>query len=104
SPLIGLAAIGLFDLFDALYGKIHIPEAVYQEVVVTGVGRPGSKEVQSAPWIIRHKVTDQQAVTQLLAKGLDQGESEAIIAAQELNAELIILDDREARRYASAQR
>ena len=66
SPLISLSAIGLFDLLNALYGTIHIPEAVYQEVVVTGAGRPGSEEVQAAPWIIRHEVKDFQAVARLV--------------------------------------
>lgn len=101
SPLIGLAAIGLFDLFNALYGTIHIPEAVWQEVVVSGAGRPGSQEVQATSWIICHKVADQQAVAQLLTGGLDQGECEAIVLAHELNAALLILDDRKARRYVT---
>jgi hypothetical protein len=42
SPLIALSAVSLLDLLSTLYGTIHIPEAVYGEVVVRGQGRPGS--------------------------------------------------------------
>ena len=35
--------------------------------------------------------------------GLDEGESEAIILAGEINADLILLDDFKARRYARQQ-
>jgi predicted nucleic acid-binding protein len=99
SPLIALSAVSLLDLPSTLYGTIHIPEAVYEEVVVRGQGRPGSLEVAGAEWIIRHNVADQQAVAQLRnLSGLDEGESEAIILAGSSNASLIILDDRDARR------
>lgn len=46
SPLIGLGMIGRFDLMRKLYKKISTPQAVYQEVVVEGRGRPGSSETQ----------------------------------------------------------
>jgi hypothetical protein len=35
SPLVGLASIRQLDLLRQLYSKVHIPEAVWQEVVVT---------------------------------------------------------------------
>ena len=101
SPLIGLSGIGSLDLLHKLFGAIHIPQAVYDEVVVKGRGRPGAHEVDGAHWIIRHAVADKQAVSELRDKsGLEQGESEAIMLALELNATLIILVDRSARRRA----
>ncbi|HID86766.1 MAG TPA: DUF362 domain-containing protein [Anaerolineae bacterium] len=45
-PIIALAKIGQLDLLSALYGEIIVPQAVYEEVVEKGRGRPGSQEVQ----------------------------------------------------------
>jgi predicted nucleic acid-binding protein len=105
SPLIGLSAIGSLNLLNSLYGTIHIPEAVYEEVVVKGHGRTGAQEVDVASWIIRHTVTDAREVTQLRDKaGLHQGESEAIMLAIELHASEVILDDPSARHYATEQK
>ena len=104
SPLIALSTVGLLDLLPSLYGTIHIPDAVYDEVVVAGRGQPGSSEVASAPWAVRHAPANPQAVLQLgRAAGLDKGESEAIILAIDLNASLVILDDQAARLYAQSQ-
>ena len=51
SPLIALSAVGLFDLLATLYGDINIPQAVYEEVAVSGSGRTGSQEVAGSQWI-----------------------------------------------------
>lgn len=105
SPLISLSSIGLLDLLAKLYGTIIIPQAVYEEVVIVGQGRPGSQEVAAARWIVTRSVSDPQVVATLrAATGLDAGESEAIILASELNASVIILDDEDARQYAQTQR
>lgn len=36
TPLIGLATIQQFDLLQHLFGKIYIPQAVYDEAVAAG--------------------------------------------------------------------
>jgi predicted nucleic acid-binding protein len=100
SPLIALSAINSLHLLHALYGTIYIPEAVFQEVVVRGAGWPGGTAVANAPWLVRHPVTNQQTVAQLLSAGLDKGESEAIVLASELSAGLLILDESHARTVA----
>lgn len=48
SILINLARIGELDLLRKLYVKIHIPEAVWQETVVSGTGHPGAKDISTA--------------------------------------------------------
>jgi len=45
SPLINLARVGHFDLLAVFYSRIVIPQVVYEEVVVRGAGREGSREV-----------------------------------------------------------
>lgn len=104
TPLIALSAIGQFSLLQSLYSNMAIPEAVYDEVVIAGAGKSGSQEVANAVWISKHIVLNQQAVTDLLNQTkLQIGESEAIILAQELNADLLILDDNNARKEAKTR-
>ncbi len=104
SPLISLSSVGALDLLESLFGIIHIPEAVFEEIAVTGAGRAGSAEVAAAMWIERHAITDTNAVSQLMTDAkLEAGESETLILAAELNADLVIIDERPARRYALAQ-
>jgi predicted nucleic acid-binding protein len=103
TPLIYLAAIGQFDLLHDLYGSVHIPSAVYDEVVVQGAGRWGSAETAAANWIDRHIVTDVSEVA-ILRKQLHLGESEVIVLADELRANLVIADEAAARREIAQRR
>ncbi len=58
TPLIYLAAIGKFDLLGALYGRIVIPSAVYDEVVIQGAGRRAPPRRPGLPGLIgRRSVT-----------------------------------------------
>lgn len=44
SPITNLAAIGQFQLLEALFGEIHIAEGVWEELNAGG-SHPGSREV-----------------------------------------------------------
>jgi len=93
SALINLARIGKLDLLRELYGQIIIPQAVWREVVVEGDGQPGADEVKSASWIKTKRVTNRHLV-RALQQDLDAGESEAIALALEVEAELLLMDER----------
>jgi len=41
TPLIALTAIGSLDLLANLFVEVHLPDAVYEEVVVAGAGKAG---------------------------------------------------------------
>ncbi len=101
-PLISLARIGCFDLLKSLYGQLHIPKAVQHEVALLGHGRPGAKRVEAAIWIRTVDVRDMTAV-QLLRERLDAGESEAIVLAIQLEADLLLIDEARGRRIAEAR-
>jgi predicted nucleic acid-binding protein len=104
-PLISLASIALLDVLHSLFHTIHIPQTVYQEVVIAGRGRAGSEGVEHAKWIECHTIKNTRSVEGFIADdGLDRGESEAIVLAKEMNAGLLIVDDRAARKCASRQR
>ncbi len=103
SPLIELSKIKQLNLLRKVYDSILIPEEVYIEVVVNGVGKQGATEVGAAEWIYRQSVTDMNQVIELQnQKSLHLGESATIVLAQEINAEQVILDDSAARREAIA--
>ncbi len=100
SPIINLAAINHLDVLRQVFGTILIPQVVYHEIVVVGNGQPGASEVQEANWIQVHAITNQPLIT-VLTLSLDQGEAEAIALAVEIQADLVLLDERMGRSVAS---
>jgi hypothetical protein len=41
-PLVALSLAGQLDLLPALFGEFWIPDLVFTEVAVAGLGRPGA--------------------------------------------------------------
>ncbi len=82
-------------------GTLVIPQAVYEEIVVHGAGKPGSKEVQVASWITHESVSDWAFIVRLPAR-LHLGEREAIALAKE-RGDFLLVDESEARREARGQ-
>jgi predicted nucleic acid-binding protein len=81
------------------FSEIVVPKAVWQEVVVDGKGKPGAKEVGESSWIKMKNIKDKLLVRSL-SQQLDDGESEAIALAIENGADLVLLDERDARETA----
>jgi predicted nucleic acid-binding protein len=98
TPIITLALIGQLDLLQHLYGEVVIPLAVQAEVLAGGSGGIGVAELQEANWIRTVSMQDPRRAD--LLSDLDRGEAEVIALAQELNAELVIIDERLARHHA----
>jgi len=104
SPLITLARIGHLNLLKQLFGRIHIAEEVRQEVVVRGTGRPAADAVQEADWIEIHAAADTAGLAALRARhALGAGELATILLALALQVDLVIMDERGARRLCQAQ-
>ena len=101
-PLIALAQIGHFDLLHSLYGRLRVPPAVWDEVVSAGRGRPGATQVDAAGWIDTVDVRATTAV-EILRERLGLGESQALVLAIELNADLLLMDEARGRRVAEAR-
>ncbi|MFN8473097.1 MAG: DUF3368 domain-containing protein [Anaerolineae bacterium] len=99
SPLTNLAAIGQFGLLHRLFGNICIPEAVWDELNAGDHSWPGRNEVAQSAWVQHHATQNHPLVTALL-RDLDRGEAESIALAIELEADLILLDEKEGRRAA----
>lgn len=97
SILIGLSSIKRLDLLLKRFPEgIVIPPAVWNEVVEQGKGRAGASEVAQADWIRVRDLTN-RGIAQLLRMELEQGEVEAIALGYEIGADVILLDERDAR-------
>jgi len=99
SPLIHLAKIGHLDLLKYFFDEIIVPEAVYNECVIEGKDKEDAKKIDKADWIKVAIITDKN-LKKALTMVLDGGEAEAIVLALEESADLILLDDYEAREVA----
>jgi predicted nucleic acid-binding protein len=95
SPLNYLILIEAEDLLPKLFGRVVIPNAVFEEMQDVGASASVRKWVQNLPkWIeIRQTVLTADASLDIL----DAGEREAIMLAQELAADLLLVDDKQAR-------
>ena len=100
SPIVNLAAVGQLELLRQLYGKVVLPQAVYEEILSAGTGQPGVAEVTAFDWIETKQVENRTVVASLELE-LDPGEAEAIALAIEIKAELLLLDERKGRTVAS---
>jgi uncharacterized protein len=101
SPLIALSSVGQLTIVQRLYGKVLIPEAIYQEVVSDpAAARAGSREVAAAEWIEVRSVSNRPLVERI-SEEVDPGEAEAFALALELGADLVLVDDRGARAAAA---
>jgi uncharacterized protein len=102
SPLSGLAIVGKLSLLQALYGQIVIPEAVASELRRGGQDDPRIAQVLTLSWIETKPSTNHRLISELQTiYKLDKGESEAISLALELNADVLLIDERLGRREAS---
>ncbi len=100
SVLIALSTIGQLPLLPLRFPEgILIPRAVWHEVVEAGKGQSGADEVSTATWITVCEVRDSPLLS-LLQTELDYGESEAIALCVEKQADVILLDEKYARRKA----
>ncbi len=100
SPLINLAVIGQLHLLQRLYGRVIIPQAVYEEIVIEGARQAGATEVAQADWIDIKQIINRPLVTSLEGE-LDRGEAEAIVLAVELEDALLLIDERKGRMVAN---
>jgi predicted nucleic acid-binding protein len=94
-----LTKVARLDLLADVYGRITVPEEVYREI--TAGDHPAAQVIHSANWLQIEPVRDPRDVFVLsTVSGLGVGECAAIILAEELAAELTLIDDLPARQLA----
>ena len=100
SPLQYLHQAGALELLPALAGQVYVPEAVVAEL------REGQRRnvllptLEELSWLIVRPVRDQTLLP--LVTNLGNGEKEVLALGLETQDALLLLDDRDARRYARA--
>lgn len=98
SPICYLALIEELELLPALYGRIYIPEAVAAELKHPKAPAILRSWIESSPEYLEIVKARSRVSSDL--EGLHVGEREAILLAEDLGAELVIMDDRRAREAA----
>ena len=100
SPLILLGRLGLLDLLHQLYDRVVAPRAVLDEVLGDGGDLPGSSAVREAAWLEIVDVSHEDSLWTSLQAEVDMGEAAAVALAKQLEADLLLIDERQGRRLA----
>ena len=98
TPIITLLGIERLELLKDLYTEIMIPTAVAKEIEA-GKDKNAYIDLKQLDWIKIQEVKDKTLFDYLL-NDLDEGEAAVIALAQELVADLLIIDEKLARKYA----
>ncbi|MBE9039009.1 DUF3368 domain-containing protein [aff. Roholtiella sp. LEGE 12411] len=99
TPLSELSKVGKLDLLQAVFGRVIIPQQVYEELT-TG-NHPAVLAVKSALLLEVRSISNNQLIEQLqLETDLDLGECSAIILTEELKAEQLLIDEKAGRKVA----
>lgn len=96
TPLIALSAINQIELLPRFFGQIYVAEEVIAECAVGGnIFVP---DLFRLPWIV--PVTAKESVVTHILLELDLGEKATILAAQQHQADLVLIDEKLGRNVA----
>ena len=99
TPLIALKKIEKLELLYKIYGEIIIPYGVYEEVILESSVKEPHDFIKESGFIKIMKIRNEEA-KRLFSTSLHKDEVEIMILAVEVKANLCIIDDLLARRYA----
>jgi predicted nucleic acid-binding protein len=80
-PLVALSLLDELDLLPTLFAECWVPQSVFHEVAVAGIGKPGAKSLQAADWQARVRASP--IPDPLLVMELDAGEADVIALARQ---------------------
>ncbi|MBD3229211.1 MAG: hypothetical protein GF329_13595 [Candidatus Lokiarchaeota archaeon] len=110
SPIIYFAKIGQLQILKDLYSKIYVPDAVWEELVY-----PLSRHYNKIPKDIKYALRAKEEgwiiiknpetikfyeLALELSKNLGRGEAHAIALSLEINADLLLINDKMAKNIA----
>ena len=98
SPIQYLYQIDLLELLPALAGQVYVPEAVVAELEEGRRRNVILPVLEDLSWLIVRPVRDRTLLP--LVTHLGDGEKEVLALGLETQDALLLLDDRDARRYA----
>ena len=103
TPLISLMKASRLELLATLFHEVLIPEAVFSELTANPRFQAEADQIRQAPYIKVVAVSEQKAVDILRrSSGLDLGESEAIVFADDQKADVLLMDEAKGRKVAKA--
>jgi len=97
-PIIALSMIDRIDILPHLFELVAVPEEVHKEILEGGTTHAGLANYRKANWI--KVITLSNPVDPLLRTSLDAGEAAVIGLARELGVDLVLVDERKARKIA----
>ena len=97
-PIVALSMIDRIDILRDLFELVTVPEAVHMEILEGGTTNAGLANYQKVKWI--KDMTLSNPVDPLLRTSLDSGEAAVIELARELSVNLVLVDERKARKIA----
>lgn len=99
--IISLMKAGQLELLQKLFTVVYIPVAVYRELTENEAFSEEVKIVQECEFLYVEEVDNKKSVTILRNfTGLDAGESEAIILADEKHSNVLLMDEHKGRLVA----
>ncbi len=103
TPIISFVKIGMLELLNSMYGDVILPEAVFNELVSNPLMSNEADIIKKNSFLKVNKIENEFAV-KLLQKQLNlgAGESEAIVLADTLKADLLVIDEKKARGIAKS--
>lgn len=101
SPIFYLLLIDEIDLLASLFGSILIPEAVAEELGHSAAPNDVRAWAAKPPACVEiHRLAPDPASPSAELTRLHRGERDAIYLAEEVSADLLLVDERHARRVA----
>lgn len=101
TPIISLIKAGQLELLQKLFGVVYIPNAVYRELIENEAYPEEARVVQESNFLFVEEVQNEKSVIILRSfTGLDAGESEAIILADEKQSDVLLMDEHKGRQVA----
>ncbi len=97
TPLVAFWTIGRLDILRDLFHEITIPPAVRDEFL-SAEKDARRKALHNETWI--RVVALENPNRAAVYAGLDEGEAQVLVLAEEQSASLVLIDERKARRYA----
>lgn len=99
TPLIALCHVDSLDILKKIYGEITIPKAVYNEISVKKDSVCKIQVDSSLDWIHVEKIQNEMA-KEMFKTQLHEGEVEVMILAKEKEADVVVIDDMNAKKHA----
>lgn len=99
SPLSYLSKLERLNLLPRIFGEVMLPPGVLAEWDLDQAADSARELAQQSGWLKIVAPENETAVADL-QRWIDRGEAEAIVLAQELNADLLLMDDGDGREMA----